>query len=209
MCLCEHYNNSAERLRTLFYLSLKHEKMGTLKIAVVASNGKTTSKEVQLAEEQPLRGLKNGSKIQLVAVAIDELGENADTSAVRAMVCRSTDNGNYPQYLLALKNGVTPAIVPISALGRQFDEEEYRVNDLTAQLSEASGYNALVESGATLKVTIRRGAYTYANQNTPTTGVRSISLEQVATGSSIAISDKETIRQFVDLIKSARDYANR
>ena len=183
--------------------------MGTLKISVVASNGKTTSKEVQLAEEQPLRGLKNGSKIQLVAVAIDELGESADNSAVRACVCRKTENGNYPQYLLALKNGNTPAIVPVSALGRQFDEEEYKVNDLTAQLSEASGYNALVESGTTLKVTIRRGAYTYANQNTPTTGVRSISLEQVATGKPIAISDTDTIQQFIDLIKSARDYANR
>lgn len=172
-----------------------------------AASGNAVANEVRLAEETPLKGLKNGSTIQLVGVAISENGESEDNAVLRGCVSIQRESGLFPQYLLALKNGVVPCIVPISAIARAFDGEEYTPNDLSAMLSEAYGYNALIESGAQLVATIRRGAYTFSHEDAPTTGVRSISLAiKQAKGTQISVTDSERVAEFIALIKSAREY---
>lgn len=167
---------------------------------------KVGTKSYNLAEEKPLKGLKNGSVITLVAVAIDSKGEAFSDAELRALVNRTNEEGDeYPQYYCGYKNGVIPVIVPIGAIGRVFDGEEVTPNELTARLGEGFGYTELVKNGATLIANVRRGAYTFSGQSEPSM-VRSISFSLKENGAPIAVTEEKKVEEFIALIKSARDY---
>lgn len=164
------------------------------------------SKVYNVAEEQPLKGLKNGTRVQLVSVAINSLGEAVSDDEVRVVVNKANEGEEYPQYYCGYKNGDVPVIIPVGAIGRAFDNEEYQPNELTSKLGEAFGYTELAQKGAILTASVRRGYYTFSGDSKPSV-VRSIAFTaNEDCGTPINVVDAEKVNEFIALIKSARDY---
>jgi hypothetical protein len=183
---------------------------GTKRGSKVATSKNATTEWV-LAEDQIMRGIINGTKLQIVEVAIDELGENIATDNIlRTVVRKESESGDnrYNQYILALKNDITPVIISVGSIARQLDGRESEIpNEITARLAEGF-INEF--SGHTLKVRKTSGFYTY-KEGQPAVRSYSLSFDLVegAEVKPLQITDSEKVGEFIERIQSAREFAER
>lgn len=160
-----------------------------------------------LAEDVLARGLINGATLRIAKVAINELGDEfATDNTLRTVVRKESDNSEdlYNQYILAVKNGSTPVIISVGAIGRQLNGKDCpNLNEVTAHLAEGR-INAY--AGKLLKVRKESGEFTYKDKT-----YRSYSLQFDIVDDSVEnteIVDESIVDDFIERIADARDYAN-